>query len=204
MTLISALALFGALALLAVIPGPGVFAVIARTVASGYRHGVVASIGIVVGDFVFIVLALMGLAALSEVMGSFFVVVKYLGAAYLLWLGLNLIFAKPSATKVAPVKSPGYLLSFAAGLFTTLGNPKAILFYLSFFPAFVDLANITIAETAFLFLIATVAVGGVMLCYVYATHKAQSSFSSADDKPILRLGSGSLLVGSGLWVALKN
>lgn len=204
MTLLSAFALFGALVILAVIPGPGIFAVVARTLASGYRHGVVASIGIVVGDFVFITLALLGLAALSEVMGTFFTLVKYLGAAYLVWLGVSLMLVKNKRTRVTPVASSRYGLSFAAGLFTTLGNPKAILFYLSFFPAFVDLADITLIETAALYVIAAIAVGGVMLCYVLATHKAQASLSSASDKPFLRFGAGSLLLGSGFWVAMKG
>ena len=86
MTLTSAFALLGAMIVLALVPGPGILVVMARTLSAGLRHGVSTSVGIVVGDYVFITLALFGLAALASVMGDLFNLVRYVGAVYLFYL----------------------------------------------------------------------------------------------------------------------
>jgi threonine/homoserine/homoserine lactone efflux protein len=189
---------------LALIPGPGILAVVARTLAAGLRHGASTVAGVVAGDFVFITLALLGLAALSELMGGFFAAIKYLGAVYLIWLGISIALAKSSGMQVRPICEPSHLASFAAGLLTTLGNPKAILFYLSFFPAFVDLSQVSALDVSIMYAIATIAVGGVMYGYAYAAYKANRSFRMSQSGPFLRYGSGALLVGSGVFVATKG
>ncbi|WP_336366435.1 LysE family translocator [Marinobacter sp. C2H3] len=200
----SALALFTAMVVLALIPGPGILAVIARTLASGLRHGVSTVAGIVAGDFVFITFAILGLTALSELMGDLFVVIKYAGAAYLMWLGASLAFSKRTRDRAQPVSEANYLASFSAGLFTTLGNPKAILFYLSFFPAFLDLSSVSWLDAVTVYAIATTAVGGVMLGYAYGAHRAKYALRSRQGEHALRIGSGALLVGSGVFVAAKS
>lgn len=200
----STLALFSAMVILALIPGPGVLAVVARTLAAGLRHGMATAAGIVAGDFVFITLALIGLAALSELMGGFFTVIKYVGAAYLIWLGISLAFSKGADRQTRPISVPSHLASFSAGLFTTLGNPKAIFFYLSFFPAFMDLSQISKLDAAIVYAIATVAVGGVMVGYAGVTHKTKRSLGVSQRGSMLRYASGALLVGSGVFVAAKG
>lgn len=200
----SSLALFGAMVVLALIPGPGILAVVARTLADGFRHGISTVAGIVAGDFVFITLALLGLTALSEVMGDLFIIIKYLGAAYLVWLGASLVFSKQVGTPASPVHESNHLASFSAGLLTTLGNPKAILFYLSFFPAFLNLSAVSWVDAIVVYAIATTAVGGVMVCYAYAAHSAKNAFGVLRGGPFLRFGSGALLIGSGVFVAAKN
>lgn len=204
MTAASSLALFGSMVVLALIPGPGILVVVARTLASGLRHGASTVAGIIAGDFVFITLALLGLAVLSELMGSFFIVLKYLGAAYLVWLGISLVFSKAKRSQIAPVSAPSHLASFSAGLFITLSNPKAILFYLSFFPAFLDLTQVTALDAAILYAIATVAVGGVMGAYAYAAHKSKSLIRMPNGGRYLRYTSGALLIGSGVFVATRG
>lgn len=202
MTLGSSLALFGAMVVLALIPGPGVLVVVARTLAAGLRQGASTVAGIVAGDFVFITLALLGLTALSKLMGGFFMALKYLGAAYLVWLGISILSSKKGLrSQVARANAPSHFASFTAGLATTLGNAKAILFYLSFFPAFLDLANITLLDAATLYVIAVVAVGGVMFGYAYVAHKAKRPMDGQWGGKYLRLGSGTLLIGSGVFVA---
>ncbi len=200
----SALTLFLTMVLLAAIPGPGVLVVAGRSASAGLCHGFSVTAGIVAGDFVFIILALLGLAALADVMGSFFFMVKYLGAAYLLWLGISIAFSKPNDTELEKVKLPSHLASFMAGLVTTLSNPKAILFYVSIFPSLLDLSQFGLTQTAAVFFITTLAVGGVMLVYAWLAHKAHSSFRSSGGKPLFRYGSGAMLVGSGLFVATRG
>jgi threonine/homoserine/homoserine lactone efflux protein len=204
MTLTSSITLFLAMLVLAILPGPGILVVVARCLSSGLAHGVSTSVGIVAGDFVFIALALFGLAALSELLGSFFELVKYLGAAYLCWLGYTVVRAENFSAQLEVVQSPSHFASFMAGLLTTLSNPKAILFYVSFFPAFLDLADLTPLEIAAVYAITTLAVGGVMLAYAYLAHKAKSMSRIKQTNAYLRLCAGFLLVGSGLFVVFRG
>ncbi|MFM2479914.1 LysE family translocator [Celerinatantimonas sp. YJH-8] len=205
MTYTSSLALFGAMLILALIPGPGVLAVVARTLAVGMKHGFSTVVGIVAGDFVFITLALFGLTALSQLMGSSFVIIKYIGAAYLIWMGISFAVARRSHDEqVTLIREPSHFASFTAGLVTTLSNPKAILFYLSFFPAFLDLSQVSVLDAVVLYSIATVAVGGVMLGYAYVAYKAKNSFRFAKGNRTLRYGSGLLLAGSGIFMAARG
>ena len=90
MTLGSIATLFGAMVILAFVPSVSVLAVTTRSAASGFIHGVFTTAGIVVGDVFFIILAIFGLLVLAEAMGSLFVLINYLGGAYLIWLGIVL------------------------------------------------------------------------------------------------------------------
>lgn len=92
------------------------------------------TMGIVLGDYVFILLALFGLTALSEIMGTTFFIIKYLSAIYLIWLGIKLLKAKASMIEIQNSVESSKSSNFIAGLLITLGNPKAILFYVGFFP----------------------------------------------------------------------
>lgn len=100
MTLYSMLAFAGAMFLLAITPGPGVFATISRALASGFNNAAFVVLGIVLGDIIFLLLAIFGLSAIASVLGDFFIIVKYLGGAYLLYLGYKILTSKVDETKV--------------------------------------------------------------------------------------------------------
>lgn len=204
MTLTSSITLFLALILLAVIPGPGVLAVTARTATEGLRHGLTVSVGIVAGDFVFITLALLGLSALSELMGSLFFAIKYIGAVYLIWLGFGLLFVKSKPLTKPKLRAASHANSFLIGFVTTIGNPKAILFYLSFFPAFIDLSTISLVDALVLYALAAIAVGSVMFGYSYITYKTKEAYKNNSNGNKLRIGSGIMLITSGVYVAARG
>ena len=133
-----------AMILLSLTPGPGCFAVIARALSGGFRSGMAAVVGLVLGDILYLVLAVVGLSALARVMGEFFLIVKVLGAAYLIWLGVRCWRAPLRPGEVAPSSDRrGLWRSFALGFFVTLGNAKVILFYVAFVPSFVELARLS-------------------------------------------------------------
>ena len=143
MTLTSAITLFATMIFLAAIPSSSVALVIARSASKGVTHGLAAASGIVAGDLIFIFLAVLGLNIIAETMAGLFTLIKYLGACYLIWMGLSLIRARPrSLTYNAATLDNKLISSFAAGLFLTLGDLKAIVFYVSFFPSFVDLESL--------------------------------------------------------------
>ncbi len=173
-------ALFGALALLAALPSVSVLAVTAKSASSGFIYGAFTALGIVVGDLIFILLAVFGLALLVETLGSLFFLINYAGGAYLIWLGLSLWRSNArssttfNATSTEPAANPeaSRLTSLITGLLITLGDQKAIFFYLGFLPAFLDLATLTSIDIGIVVLVTFFAVGGVKLGYAYAAAQA--------------------------------
>ncbi len=167
LTLGSMAALFAAMVVLAAVPSVSVLAVSARAATSGFVHGALTVLGVVVGDVLFILLAMFGLALLVEAMGSMFFLIKYLGGAYLIWLGV-VLWRQGAAAAAAQAAENGALhSSFTTGLLITLGDQKAVVFYLGFLPAFIDLAMVTYVDAVHVILIAVLAVGGVKLVYAY-------------------------------------
>ncbi len=182
----SALALFAAMTVLAALPSTSVFAVSARAAAHGFAHGAATSAGVVVGDIIFILIAIFGLAVLVETLGSMFALLRYLGGAYLIWLGIRLWRLRRAAVADQDGGQASLRTSFATGLLITLGDQKAILFYLGFLPAFVDLATVSATDVGIIVTIAILAVGGVKLTYAALADRAR------------------VLLGSGLGSAMNG
>lgn len=198
LTFTSALALFGAMALLAALPSISVLAVTSRAVTSGFAAGAAVSLGVVVGDIAFILVAVLGLAVLVEALGPWFVLVRLLGGLYLIWLGLNLWRATGKEDEVRASR-PSPASSFITGLLITLGDQKAIFFYLGFFPAFLDLSLMTALDIALVALIAAVSVGGVKLMYAWMAARAGHMVTARHALVLGRVG-GMVLVAAGLAV----
>ncbi|MGQ0709044.1 MAG: LysE family transporter [Rhodoferax sp.] len=117
------------------IPGPGNLALVTSTSKGGIRGGLAATLGVIAGDQVLMWSAVAGVAALLHAYPDAFAAVQWLGAAYLAWLGLKMLLAKPGAAPVLNITAGHYLRQ---ALLITVLNPKAILFYMAFFPLFVD------------------------------------------------------------------
>lgn len=136
------------------IPGPGNLALITSTSKGGIRGGVAATFGLIAGDQVLMWLAVAGVAALLSAYPPAFHAVRWLGAGYLAFLGARMLLAKPGAAPMLHIKPRHYLRQ--AWLITLL-NPKAIVFYMAFFPLFVDPSRHQGLAT-FAFMAATIAV----------------------------------------------
>jgi leucine efflux protein len=117
------------------IPGPGNLALITSTGKGGIRGGLAATLGIMAGDQVLMWAAVAGVAALLIASPAVFHAVQWLGAAYLAWLGGKMLLAKPGSKPVLNIRPHHY---FSQAAVITLLNPKAIVFYMAFFPLFVD------------------------------------------------------------------
>jgi threonine/homoserine/homoserine lactone efflux protein len=131
-------AFVAAIVLFLAIPGPGNLALITSTSKGGIRGGLAAGLGIVVGDQVLMWLAVAGVATLLSTYPAAFAAVQWLGATYLAWLGVRMLLAKPGAAPVLNILPRHY---FRQALGITLLNPKAIVFYMAFFPLFIDPAR---------------------------------------------------------------
>jgi threonine/homoserine/homoserine lactone efflux protein len=204
MTLTSLSALFFAMLIVAIVPGPAVFAIIARSFASGFMRGFYMTMGIVFADYIFISLALFGLTALAQAMGSAFVVIKYASAAYLVWLGIKMLKAKVNPVDIDASTESSRKANFLAGLLITLGNPKAILFYVGLFPAFVDVGNVAAVDVFLIMAAATLAFGSVNLCYAFLAIRAKRAFKSPKANRYINKTAGSIMVSSGLLIAAKG
>ena len=204
MSVESLFTLFSAMVLLAIVPGPAVFAVIARSFSSGTLSGAYLTAGIIFGDYVFIILALFGLSTLAEAMGSTFFVIKYLSAAYLIWLGYKLLRTKASSIDIESSKDASLTSNFLSGLLITLGNPKAILFYLGFFPAFINIGDVNLTDTGLIMLTATLAFGSVNIGYTLLAVRARQTFKSANASKVINKTAGTIMVTTGAIVAVRT
>jgi threonine/homoserine/homoserine lactone efflux protein len=121
--------------LLAITPGPGIFYVLARTIRGGRREGVSSSCGTLAGGMVHVFAAALGISAILAASAPAFRTVKYAGAAYLVFLGLRMIWDR-NGEMPAPPHAPRSA-AFQQGIFTEVLNPKTALFFLSFIPQFI-------------------------------------------------------------------
>jgi threonine/homoserine/homoserine lactone efflux protein len=185
------------------IPGPGNLALVTSTGKGGIRGGLAAGLGIILGDQVLLWLAVAGVAAVLTAYPPAFVAVQWLGAAYLAWLGWRMLRAKPGAPPVLNIK-PGHYLRQAMGI--TLLNPKAIVFYMAFFPLFVDPAHhqglLTFGVMAL-----TIAALGFAYCLVLVTltHTLAERLRA---NPVITMGleklAGIFLIGFGIKLAMSR
>jgi len=154
-----------AIVLFLALPGPGTFTLITSTGQGGMRAGAAAVLGVIVGDQVLLWLAVAGVAALLAANPLVFQAVQYGGAAYLVWLGLRLVIARPGSAGPIRIEPRHYARQ---AFVITLLNPKAVVFYMAFFPLFIDpsrhLGAITFATMA-LTIAAITAAYGLLLCF---------------------------------------
>ncbi len=121
------------------VPGPGVAAIVARALGGGFASAVPMIIGILVGDLIYLVFALFGLAAIATYFGPIFVIVRWGSAVYLLYIAWQFWTAKPGREQLGPRQREPWVRTFLSGFALTMGNPKTIVFYLALLPTVVPL-----------------------------------------------------------------
>ena len=185
------------------IPGPGNLALITSTTKGGLRGGMGATCGVMVGDQILMWLAVAGVAAVLTAYPAAFHAVQWLGAAYLAWLGVRMVLAKPGDAPVLHIRTGQYIRQ---ALMITLLNPKAIVFYMAFFPLFVDPARKPGLVT-FAFMAVTIA----FLTFAYAlTVVLMTYFLAARLRANPRVGrlmeklAGLFLIGFGIKLAVSR
>ena len=185
------------------IPGPGNLALITSTGKGGVRGGLAATLGVIAGDQVLMWLAVAGVATLLAAWPPAFYAVQWLGASYLAWLGLRMIVAKPGDAPVLHIEPRHY---FKQAFFITLLNPKAIVFYMAFFPLLVDPAQhrgmvtfgvmaATVAALTFLY-----GLGAVLLTHFLAERMRANPRVGR----VLEKVAGLFLIGFGVKLAVSK
>jgi leucine efflux protein len=179
------------------LPGPGTFALLTSTGKGGYRAGAAATLGLIVGDQVLLWLAVAGVAALLAAHPDVFSAVQYGGAAYLAWIGLKLIVAREGSASPIRIEPRHYARQ---AFLITLLNPKAIVFYMAFFPLFIDPATHRGGVT-FLAMATTIAVLTAAYCLTlcaFAQAVAQKVKENRRFARWLQRLAGVFLVGFGI------
>ena len=185
------------------IPGPGNLALITATGKGGVRAGLATTLGVMAADQVLMWLAVAGVAALLATYPATFQAVQWLGAAYLAWLGWKMLTAPPGAPPVLVMQPRHY---FRQGALITLLNPKAIVFYMAFFPLFVDPAHhqglLTFGIMALTIALLTLAYGLIVVLLTH--HLAARLRANPVIGRVLEKTAGMLLIGFGFKLAFSR
>ena len=196
-------AFVAAIVLFLMIPGPGNLALITSTGQGGIRAGMAACAGVIAADQVLMWLAVAGMAALLAAHPTAFAALQWRGAAYLAWLGARMLLARPGAAPVLKMQPHHY---FRQGALITLLNPKAIVFYMAFFPLFVDPATHQ-GLTTFALMAATVAALTLLYCLVVVLltrHLADRLRANPRIVQMLEKTAGTFLIGFGIKLAISK
>jgi threonine/homoserine/homoserine lactone efflux protein len=189
--------------LLNITPGADLALIGARSAGHGFRSGAAAALGVGAGCFVHVAAAALGLSALIASSAAAFTVLRWVGAAYLVWLGIGLLRGggEQSSAVVAPTLT--WWRSFAQGFLTNALNPKVALFFLAFLPQFIDAAALH-KELAFIALGAVFAVNGTVINVAFAGLIAALRGALSSQPAVgrwLRRGVGALFVALGVRLA---
>jgi threonine/homoserine/homoserine lactone efflux protein len=204
----SKLALFlTAAVLLAVAPGPGMLYVLARSLAGGRREGVLSSLGTFVGGMVHVLAAAAGVSVVLARSALAFAAVKYVGAAYLCWLGVRMILAaRRDGDEIVVESLPRARNPFWQGIATEVLNPKTALFFLSFIPQFVNREG---GHVFWQFLglgaiSVTLNTSADLVVTMFAGPLGNRIRSSARFRRAQRTATGTVMIGLGTYLAMSR
>lgn len=193
-----------ALAVLVLTPGPVVVATIAKTLASGMRSALPLAAGVSIVDMLWPLLAILGLSALVEAHSGALQVLRYVGGAILVWMGVRLILRAGARLETAP--DPALMRrtawqGFAAGALVNLGNPKSIVFFIGLLPTLFDLSVLTFADTVVILLMSAAVPFLGNMVWAGAAHRARRFLSSTAAVKRVNQASGGALAGAGAVIA---
>ena len=205
MDLVTLAAFTIAYAIAVIVPGPGVAAVVARALGGGFRSAFPMVLGILAGDLVYLVFALFGLAAIATWFGPVFVVVKWAGALYLLYVAWQFWSAKPGSEQIGARSDGNRWKTFLSGFALTMGNPKTIVFYLALLPTVIPLDR-PITALGFLELTAIVVVVLLIIGCAYAglAAAARDFFQSTRAIRALNRTAGVIMASAAAFVVARE
>jgi len=188
---------------LALLPGPNVTLVIANGLRYGTRSALINIVGAQVGLAIVIAIVGVGLTSLVATMGYWFDWVRLAGAAYLIWIGINLVWRPAAITTSDAAPAPPRGGFFLQGMLVLLSNPKALLFFGAFIPQFVDLEANQLGQVTILGLTFMVFASLTDAGYALLAGRARALLSEKRTRLLSRV-SGGFMIGGGLWLALTR
>jgi threonine/homoserine/homoserine lactone efflux protein len=201
MTWPAILAFAGGMFVLAISPGPAFFAATARAITGGFGAGAGIMVGAFFGDVFYLILAIFGMAWVAAQMGDAFIWVKIGGGLFLVIMGLKLFFERPEASLLKAGRPTGFARSVLEGMLLTMSNPKVLVFYASFVPAFVDMSRVTVADAGIMVSISLLVGSTIDFGYVWLAAAARRFFQSVKARLWLNRVGGGVLAGVGIALA---
>ena len=203
MTLSALLIFAGALVVAAGSPGPSIAALVARVISRGFRSVLPFLAAMWIGEAIWLCLAATGASYIAQSFHTVFVILKYLGVAYLLYLAWKM-WTAPAAVKEGdlPAEDSPWRL-FLTGMAITLGNPKIMVFYLALLPSLIDLSGITVVGIAELVTVMLLVLIAVDLAWVVAAAQARRWLKSSRAMRIANRVSATAMGGAALAIATK-
>lgn len=207
MSLEAAISFFIAIFIFGITPGPGIFALLGKALSSGVKDCFPLALGMTLSDIVYLILATFGLAAIAENYSGLFLIIRFAGAAYLIYLGWKMWTAEVTTDfkkDKDQQKSISWLSGLVQGFLISASNPKVILFYIAFLPTFIDLTVLTSSDIVLVSVLTFIALMiGLMLISFGASSVRQYLKSK---KAIQRLNrtAGSIMIGAGLFLVSRG
>ena len=195
-----ALALF----VVALIPGPGITALVARALGTSFPESLAMAVGISLGDIVFLTAVVLGLSVVAQTFGFVFLVIKYAGAAYLAWMAYKIWTSGIVRTDVAASRRASLWQAMLSGLMVTLGNPKAMLFYLALVPTLIDITRITFTDYLVLVAVSVAVLLVVTVPYIMLATKARDLLRHPSALKRLNKASATFLAGTAGYIAIRS
>jgi len=204
MDLTSLLAFAAVLGVACASPGPTLAALVARVLGRGTQGAPAFCLGLLLSDILWLTGAVLGLVALAETFHALFVVLKYAGAAYLLYLAWKLWTAPATPlTDIKPMPGEG-IRFFLGGIAVGSGNPKTMLFYLALLPTLLPLEAITVTDWALLVATQIIVYGAILLGYVVLAARARRAFASTWAMKLVNRITGGIMAGAAVAVAARS
>lgn len=194
-----------ALAIAAAIPGPGIAALTGRALATGFSRSLPMLAGLVLGDITYLTLAVAGLALIANTFATAFLVIKFAGAAYLLWLAWN--FWRHGLATANVTSSTGRrdgIASFAAGFAVTMGNPKTIIFYMALLPTVIDLQAVQRTDWLWLTAITIVVLYAVIVPYIALAARARDAMANRNAMKALSRTAAGAMAGAAGFILVRG
>jgi threonine/homoserine/homoserine lactone efflux protein len=205
MTLTGFVTYAAALAIAAAIPGPGIVALIARALGTNFRSAFFMALGLIVGDLTYLTAVMLGLAILAQTFATAFLVIKWVGVAYLAWMGWTFWRSGITTSNVNAEKTrDGALTSMLAGLLVTLGNPKVMVFYLAITPTIIDIATVSLADYGVLIVITALVLLVVLVPYLALAANARWLLATPRALKALNRTAATVMFGAAAAIAFRQ
>jgi threonine/homoserine/homoserine lactone efflux protein len=203
MTLAALIAYSGALFIAAAIPGPGVTALVARALGSGFRETFFMGLGIALGDMIYLTAVILGLALIAQTFTTAFLVVKFAGVLYLGYIAWKLWSAGLLLEDIKAKPSTSAAMSFLSGLLITLGNPKTMLFYVALVPTLIDIQAIGPGDYGLLLTATFLVLLSVLVPYMLLASRARLLLKQPKALKALNRVAASVLAGTAAYIAVR-
>ena len=205
MTIASFLAYAIALGIAAIIPGPGIAALVGRALGTGFYRTMPMLFGIIIGDILYLGFAIAGLALIAKTFSAVFFIIKIAGASYLLFLAYRFWTHGINPTHIK--KSLGrkeVAATFLAGFAVTMSNPKTIIFYIALLPSVINLSTVSFEAYLILSTITAAVLFIGLVPYMILAAKARDTFQNTKTLKVIGRSAATILTGTAGWILARG